>query len=185
MGKTSMTAEEVNEKFLKVVNSRSGGGVLGLAKNFRIIDRDGSGQLSMDEFKLAMKKFQVGLTPAEIETLYKFYDKDNSGSVKFDEFIGGLRSKLSPQRKELTEQAFDAMDVDGSGEINFADLDKKYDTKHHPKVKAGEWTHQQAVEEVIGVFEGEQGDGNKSITKEEWMDYHVGLSSNIDTDDAF
>ncbi len=56
------TAEQVNNKFLEVVLSRSGGGIVGLARNFRIIDQDRSGQLSINEFKVAMKKFRVGLT---------------------------------------------------------------------------------------------------------------------------
>merc|ERR1712216_393655 len=56
----TMSGEEVNAKFIEVVSKRSGGGgILGLSRNFSIIDRDGSGSLTIDEFKLAMKKFQV------------------------------------------------------------------------------------------------------------------------------
>lgn len=179
------TAEEVNQKFLDVVNKRSGGGILGLARNFRIIDKDRSGQLNMAEFKLAMTKFRVNLTPEEVQLLFNHYDKDNSGTLKFDEFLAGLRSKLSPQRKELTEQAFDLMDVDHSGELTYDDLKTKYDTSSHPKVRSGEWTHKQAIEEFIKAFEGDGGDGNSVVTKQEWMDYHAGISSNIDHDDEF
>lgn len=167
------------------MNSRSGGGILGLGKNFRIIDKDRSGQLNLSEFKLALSKFRVGLTPEEAEILFNHYDKDRSGSVRFEEFLSGLRSKLSPQRRALTEQAFDLMDVDKSGELTFDDLKTKYDTSKHPKVKAGEWTPKQAIDEFIKVFEGDSGEANSVVTKDEWMEYHAGISANIDNDDEY
>lgn len=179
------TAEEVNNKFLKVVNSRSGGGILGLARNFKIIDKDNSGQLSIAEFKIAMSKFRVGLTAEEVQILFNYYDKDHTGTLSFDEFLKGLRNKLSPQRRALAEQAFNVMDVDRSGEINFEDLKDKYDVSQHPKVRTGEFTKKQAIDEFIKLFEGDSGDQNSTITKEEWLDYHAGLSASIDTDDEF
>lgn len=179
------TPEEVNNKFLDIVFKRSGGGILGLARNFKIIDKDGSGQLSEAEFGLAMKKFRTGLNKEETAILFRFYDKDNSGSLAFDEFLKGLRGRMSPQRRELTEQAFDEMDVDGSGEIDFNDLKDKYDTSQHPKVVAGEMTHEEAINEFIKVFEGDEGDGNSVVSKQEWMDYHSGISASIDEDDAY
>jgi Ca2+-binding EF-hand superfamily protein len=180
-----ISPEEVNNKFLNVVLSRSGGGILGLARNFRIIDSDRSGQLSKDEFKLAMKKFRVGLTEEEVSVLFGVYDVDKSGTIEFGEFLKGLRSKLSPQRRALVEQAFLAMDSNGSGEIDYEDLKDKYDTRHHPKVQSGEWTAKQAIDEFIGIFEGDKGNNDKVVTKEEFLDYHTGLSANIDTDDEF
>jgi Ca2+-binding EF-hand superfamily protein len=179
------TAEEVNEKFMKVVFSRSGGGILGLARNFRIIDSDHSGQLTLAEFKNAMTKFRVGLNAQEIEILFNHYDRDHSGTLAFDEFLKGLRAKLSDQRRALAEQAFIAMDSNGSGEIDFEDLKDKYDVSHHPKVRSGDWTKKQAIDEFIKNFEGDKGDGNSVTTKQEWMDYHAGLSANVDTDDEF
>jgi len=179
------TPEEVSDKFIKVVLARSGGGILGLARNFRIIDSDRSGTLSFPEFKVAMTKFRVGLNPEELKILFDHYDGDNSGTLEFNEFLKGLRSRLSEQRRALTEQAFVAMDTDGSGEIDFEDLKDKYDTSHHPKVKSGEITKKQAIDEFIKMFEGDKGNMDSTVTKAEWMDYHAGLSANIDTDDEF
>jgi len=178
-------AEEVNKKFIDTVMKRSGGGVLGLARNFRIIDKDRSGTLTFPEFKVALTKFQVPLNPDEMRILFDFYDRDKGGTVDFNEFMKGLRSKLSPQRKELTLQAFAVMDTDGSGEITFHDLKGRYDTSKHPKVLAKEWTHEQAINEFLKMFEGDSASINSVVTKDEWLDYHAGLSANIDEDDAY
>jgi calcyphosin len=179
------TPDEVNDKFLKVVNSRSGGGILGLARNFKIIDKDNSGQLSPAEFKVAMSKFRVGLNNDEVKILFDYYDRDRSGTLNFDEFLKGLRAKLSPQRRALAEQAFNVMDSNGSGEIDYEDLKEKYDVTNHPKVRSNEWTKKQALDEFIKNFEGDNGDHNATITKMEWLDYHAGLSASLDTDDEF
>jgi Ca2+-binding EF-hand superfamily protein len=178
-------AEEINNKFLEIINSRSGGGILGLGRSFRIIDVDRSGQLSLAEFKVALNKFRVGLKNDEVEILFSYYDKDNSGALRFDEFLRGLRSQMSPQRRALTEQAFNAMDTDGSGELTYEDLKSKYDVSKHPKVRSGDWTPKQAIDDFLKVFEGEGGDKNSVVTKQEFMDYYIGISSNIDLDDAF
>jgi len=182
-----MSGEEINDKFINVIAKRSGGGILGLSRNFKIIDRDGSGSLTVDEFQLAMKKFQVGLTDAESKTLFEFYDSkgEGDGKLDFDEFLKGLRGKMNDARRELCEQAFTAMDADGSGELDIKDIVDKYNTKQHEKVKSGEWTHEQACEEFLMAFEGDDGDRDGKVTLTEFMDYHAGLSSNIDEDDAF
>jgi len=181
----SKTTQEVVDKFQSTINARSGGGVLGLGRSFRIIDKDKSGQLSLSEFKQAMVKFRMNLTNEEMELLFKNFDKDNSGTVKFEEFLSGLRSSLAPQRKALVEQAFNLFDTDRSGELNADDLAQKYDVSKHPKVKNGEWTPKQALDEFLKVFEGGGAEKNGIVTKDEWIDYHTGLSANIDNDDEF
>merc|ERR1712093_947771 len=152
-----MSGEEINDKFVSIVSKRTGGGgILGLSRNFKIIDRDGSGTLTIDEFVLAMKKFQVGLTDEESETLFKYYDSkgEGDGKLDFDEFLKGLRGKMNDVRRELCEQAFTEMDRDNSGELDLADVVDKYKTNKHPKVMAGEWAHEQACEEFLMAFEG-------------------------------
>jgi len=183
-----MSGEEINDRFIEIISKRAGGGILGLSRNFKIIDRDGGGTLDADEFVLAMKKFQAGFTDEESKTLFAYYDSkgEGDGKLDFDEFLKGLRGKMNDMRRELVEQAFTAMDVDGSGELDLADVTNKYNTSKHPKVLAGEWTHEQACEEFLSAFEGEGGEaGDGKVTLQEFMDYNQSLSSNIDEDDAF
>lgn len=181
------SGEEINDKFVDIIAKRSGGGILGLSRNFKIIDKDGSGTLDADEFKLALKRFQTGFTDEEATTLFNFYDAKagNDGKLDFDEFLKGLRGKMNDARRELCEQAYDAMDEDKSGELDLKDVVTKYNTKSHPKVIAGEWTHEQACQEFLDAFEGDNGDKDGTITIKEFMDYYASISSSIDEDDQF
>ena len=85
----------------------------------------------------------------------------------------------------MVEQAFDKIDTKKSGAIGSKDLEGVYNVKQHPKVLTGEWTPKQAIDEFVKTFEGDHGDRKAAITKQEWLDYHCGLSSSIDSDDAF
>lgn len=182
-----MSGEEINDRFIAIVAKRSGGGILGLSRSFKIIDRDGSGQLDGPEFHLAMTRFGTKFTKEESQVLFDFYDSKGSGdgNLDFDEFLKGLRGKMNDARRELVEQAFAKMDADGSGALEVGDVVSKYNTKSHPKVIAGEWTHEDACQEFLNAFEGDSGDGDNQVSIKEFMDYHQGLSSSMDEDDAF
>jgi Ca2+-binding EF-hand superfamily protein len=185
------TGKEIAAEFVNIVSKRSGGGgILALSKNFKIIDKDGGGTLDKAEFQLAMKKFQSGFSPAQCDTLFDHYDKEGGsgdGRLSFDEFLKGLRGQMNDARREIAEQAFAAMDLDGSGTLDIDDVKGKYDTSNHAGVISGEITHEEACTEFLMAFEGDQGEntGDGKINLEEWMDYHAGLSSNIDEDDAW
>lgn len=156
-----------------------------MIRNFKVIDKDGSGTLSKEEFKRALDLFRAELKPVEADALFDFYDKDGGGQISQDEFLRGLRGRLSGMRKEIVDKVFKILDADGSGEITFEDLKDKYDTSGHPKVRKGEWKHEDAIKEFLGSFEGEGGNGDGIVTKQEFDDYYAGVSGSIDDDDFF
>mgnify|MGYP006120994935 CR=1 FL=1 len=51
------------------------------------IDDDGSGIISPDELKDALKKLGEDLTDEEIEELVEAADLDGDGQIQFDEFV--------------------------------------------------------------------------------------------------
>jgi hypothetical protein len=55
--------EAADQKIQALIKSRGGDGVLGIARNFRIIDVDRSGFLNFQEFSRAMELFRAGLSP--------------------------------------------------------------------------------------------------------------------------
>ena len=57
---------------------------------FKIIDRDGSGGVSRDEFKKAMKRMGLGLSEGQVEELMLLLDPDGSGDIEFVELQRAL-----------------------------------------------------------------------------------------------
>jgi len=174
-----------NLRFQRIIAKRGANGIIGLNRCFKIIDKDGGGTLDKTEFARALKMFKVELSDAEMEALFVFYDKDDGGTVSQNEFLSGLRGGLNGPRKEVVDKSFDKIDIDNSGEIDFNDLKDKYDTSHHPKVMKGEWTHEDACNDFLNTFEGEDGNKDGTVTREEFYDYYGGLSASIDDDDFF
>jgi Ca2+-binding EF-hand superfamily protein len=75
------------ERFRNKLKSRGGKGMIGLRRQFKIMDDNNSGNLDMYEFKKGIKDFQVDIDEKDIENLFKAFDLNGSGDIDFDEFI--------------------------------------------------------------------------------------------------
>ena len=76
-------------------------GIRGLARNFKICDRDGSRSLDVQELAKCCSMCKLGLSPDEVRTLHGFFDRGGDGYISFDEFLKAIRGKLSPSRRKL------------------------------------------------------------------------------------
>ena len=93
--------EELVEKLRQKLASRGARGIIGLGKQFRIMDDNNSRSLDIYEFTKAMKDYMLGFNDSEIKSLFSYFDVDRSGSVDYDEFIRSLRGPMNPMRKKL------------------------------------------------------------------------------------
>lgn len=181
-------AEAALERMRIVLKQRGAEGVRGLARNFKICDRDGSRKLDIPEFAKCCSMCQLGLSHDEVLALHAYFDRDHEGFVSFDEFLQVVRGKLSPVRRKLVTKIFHELDArgDASGYLTVEDIQGIYDTTSHPDVKAGKMTPTEALRQFLEGFEGPRGsvhDGH--LTLDEWIAYYEELSSSIDSDDYF
>ena len=56
------------------------------AQVFREIDVDGSGSISKQEFRRAVKKLKVAATDKTVTALFDFIDEDGSGEIDIEEW---------------------------------------------------------------------------------------------------
>jgi len=105
-----------------------------------------------------------------------------SGTVSYDEFIRGVRGGMNESRLELVKLAFSTLDLNHDSVITAEEIAQKYDTQHHPKVLAGEWTEKQAVESFINAWDKEHAG---KVTLDKFIEYYEWVSSTIDNDDYF
>ena len=183
------TKKPAVEKLRKALAKRGARGILGLARQFKIADSDGSKQLSLEEFSQIIKDYRIHIEDKEISTLFSLFDKDKNGSISYDEFLRCVRGEMNAFRRGLVELAFKKLDKDGSGEIDIHDLKGVYDAKNHPDVKSGKKTEDQVLGDFLETFEMHMnlggGVNNQTITKEEFLEYYNNVSASIDDDKYF
>jgi Ca2+-binding EF-hand superfamily protein len=178
--------EAADRKLQDIIRARGGSGIVGISRNFRIIDVDRSGHLNRVEFGRAIALFRAGLSEAEADALFKKYDSDKSGSISIDEYLKGMRGKISKTRLALVNRIYATMDADRSGVLTVEDMKLRYNAKGNPDVQSKKKTEEQVLTEFLNTFEGEGGErGDGQVTRQEFVDYYVGVSSNIDSDDHF
>lgn len=100
-GSSGSGPEDLVERLRQKLASRGARGIIGLGKQFRIMDDDNSRALDLYEFTKAMKDYMLGFSETEIKTLYNYFDSDRSGQVDYDEFLRALRGPMNPFRKKL------------------------------------------------------------------------------------
>lgn len=80
--------------------ARSSTGIKNLAKIFKEMDRNGNGNLDVEDFRWGFIDLGFNLTQEEAKQLLEHFDKDKNGSVNFEEFIQAIKVsyKLAPIR---------------------------------------------------------------------------------------
>ena len=138
-------------QFKDRIASRGTKGLIGLKKQFAIMDSDGSGELSLSEFQTVLDNYRVpGMCASDAERLFHVFDTSGDGQISFDEFLTALCGELNPLRKRLVNEAFDKLDANGNGTLELEEVKNNFDASRHPDVIAGTKSAEQAR---FGFFE--------------------------------
>jgi calcyphosin len=188
--RSKSTPDDLVDRLRKKLASRGARGIIGLSKQFRIMDDNRSMSLDKYEFTKAMQDYMLGFSEGELSTLFRTFDFDHSGLIDYDEFLRVLRGPMNPFRKSLTGKAFAKLDRDGNGYVDINDLRGVYSAAKHPDVISGKKTEQQILQEFLETFETAHNMRNNDapdhiVTKEEFEEYYNTVSASIDDDQYF
>lgn len=182
--------EDLLQRLRDKLKTRGARGIIGLSKQFRIMDDNHSMSLDKFEFSKAMSDYMLGFSEGETQTLFTHFDFDRSGLVEYDEFLRAIRGPMAAGRKAIAMRAFAKMDSDGSGMIDINDIRGVYKANFHPDVQSGKKTEQQVLSEFLETFETAHSMRNQEtpdhiVSKEEWVEYYNNVSASIDNDEYF
>jgi Ca2+-binding EF-hand superfamily protein len=76
------------------IMARSSAGLKNLAKIFKAIDKNGNGNLDVDDFRWGFIDYGFNLTQEEAKQLLEHFDRDKNGSVNFTEFLMAIKVSL-------------------------------------------------------------------------------------------
>merc|ERR1719265_2897144 len=92
-----------------------------LRDQFKVLDTDGSGTVSLTEFRVGMEKHE-GMDPKSIADLFAKIDSDHTGLISYSEFISASLTTSVNLTEERLFVAFDKLDPDSSGYIDAQEL---------------------------------------------------------------
>ena len=107
LNKNDLTTEDLITAFRSSLKAHGAHGIFGIARKFKIIDDDNSGQIDIQEFTKCISEHAHDWNAKQIKMLFDFFDKDKSGSISYNEFLLGVREKMNDRRTQLVFQAFE------------------------------------------------------------------------------
>uniref|UniRef100_A0A7N0V1U6 non-specific serine/threonine protein kinase n=1 Tax=Kalanchoe fedtschenkoi TaxID=63787 RepID=A0A7N0V1U6_KALFE len=96
--------------------------IAGLKEMFKMIDTDNSGQITLEELRVGLKRFGANLKESEILDLMHAADVDSNGTIDYGEFIAATLHLNKIEKEDHLFAAFSYFDKDGSGYITQDEL---------------------------------------------------------------
>ena len=127
--------------------------MVGLRRQFKIMDDNGSGTLDIYEFKKGIRDFKVDMDPQDVDNLFKAFDLNGNGDIDYDEFIRVVVGPMNQFRTNLCKKAFQKIDYNQDGYLDINDIKGKYDASKHPDVRSGKKTEDEILKEFLETFE--------------------------------
>ena len=114
-----------------------------LRKEFNKIDTNGSGTIEIEELKLAVRKWHVKMSEAELEKIVKELDIYGSGVINYHQFIAATFPVEKYATHERIQSLFQKFDTKGEGkDINVSTLSDAF-------TKLGHRLGQNEIDEIM------------------------------------
>ena len=97
---------------------------------FQRMDKNGSGTVEREEFRIAMQSISPNLSLPDIDLLFDTVDQDGNNRIGFIEFIAATIDPREVDVKELNH-AFQLLDKESKGFIDTNDLKRVLSTSNH------------------------------------------------------
>jgi calcium-dependent protein kinase len=119
---------------------------------FRVIDKDNSGSISLQEFRQALKG--KGINEDMISNVFEKIDQDHNGTITFSEFLAATLDKTKYLEDCRLTAVFKKLDTDHDGKISLSDLTDAL----------GEWYSVSEIEKMIHDVQSKSGGDSSSST---------------------
>lgn len=94
-----------------------------LEKIFKMIDKDGNGNLDREEVQRGyLENFGITLSDEHVNNMFDAVDIDGSGTIDYTEFVMATMNEKELITTQKLQGAFRLFDKDGSGSISLTEL---------------------------------------------------------------
>jgi calcyphosin len=155
-----------------------------LQRVMHLLDFEGAGILTCDEFGILLKKLNLSVDEEEASKLFALFDIYGYGYMNYEELIVASRGRLHPHRRELIANAWHSIDRGDKGAVDPEEVIERYNALLHPDVKTNFKNPQECFLDFLRAFEvGREISGK--VSRIEFENYHYNLSASIERDEYF
>jgi len=138
-----------------------------LVKEFKEVDKDKSGELDKNEFKVVFKKHLPGCQESYYDNLFNVFDSDHSGSISFKELLTSLACISKGSSEDKLGMLFDLYDEDHSGSLTKEEIKHLTDGMKAVARAMGQNNVDAFIEALVKKIDK---DGSGTITRKEWIE---------------
>ena len=138
----------VLEQLRNILISRGPKSIFTFQRMLSIYDRNGIGQISLDDFITIFKTYNLNFTDSEIQNLFQKYDINQTGNINYDILLNNLIGQMNERRRLTVKNIFDTFNKNENGEVLMSEIKQKYNSGRHPDVVK----EKKNKEEVYGEF---------------------------------
>ena len=142
-----------------------------LAKEFKALDKDKSGELDKNEFKELFKNRMKHMNTNEeqLGKLFIAFDTDKSGTISFKEMATSLNIFGKGTPEEKLEYLFEMYDEDHNGTLSKDEIEKVLRQMMSVSSAMGRTNVSQTENFIKGIMTKLDADSSGDITKSEWI----------------
>ena len=149
--------------------------LLGISRQFKLLDRNGDGKIDKEEFL----QLTSWISMVDAQGIFHLFDADSSGTITYDEFVRAVRGGLNKKRFLGATEVFKALDQDGDGYITRDEICSYFQDARNGGYQGNLVNAKKDFCKICDM------DGDGRISADEWRMYYEGISANIDDDGMF
>lgn len=197
------------ERFKASVIQRGTRGIIGLWRQFKILDDSNDGTLDINDFQKGLADYNVEIDLRDLETLYYAFmifnptptlsgtnapvNEDNTHGTSNIDYVRLLKSiigELSTFRAAKVELAWRKIDKQNASFLDWEFISQSFNASRHPGVKAGYITEDEIQHDFEETFKALHSvwhsfQQDQQVTKEEFFEYFKILSTTVPNDKVF
>lgn len=165
-------------------------GVIGLLRQFKILDANGNGTIEFADLVQALSAVGIDLTDLDTRMVFDKFASVETGSLNYWTFLNELTGELSQFRSDRVELAWRRINPTGAQVVSYTDIRKHFNSSRHPAVRKRVQTEDEVIAEFEQVFLTfhkcvNNLDDTALVSKQEFFDFFMLLSATILADSHF
>lgn len=178
------------ERFKSNIIQRGTRGIIGLKRQFKILDDSNDGTLEVYDFQKGLDDYKIEIDLRDLETIYNAFNIYGTTKIDYTQLLGHLVGDLNQFRSSKVELAWRKVNSKPDDFLTWEDIELSFNASRHPGVKAGyvseeeiQYDFEETFKALHSVYHSFQQD--QPVVKDEFFEYFRILSTTVPNDKVF